>query len=240
MAGHSKWANIKHRKGKADRIKGKIFSRITKEIITAVKHNGMDPKTNTRLRLAIQKAKEANMPSENIERNIKKAGQADQQAFDEVVYEIYGHAGVGIIVQALTDNKNRTASDLRIAMNKKGGVLATPGGVVFNFDKKGVLCIAREQIEEEALFSLAMQLDIEDFEAAEEGYTIVTSVEAFISVKEALQKENITLLSAEIGYLPKIVIDCEKEALDQNLELIEWLEQIDDVDAVFHNMKEGS
>ena len=126
MAGHSKWANIKYRKGKADAKKGKVFSRLAKEIISAVKQGGPDPKSNTKLRLVIQKAKVANFPSDNVERNIKKASSSDQADFQEVTYELYGHGGVGIIVDAMTDNKNRTASDMRIATNKKGLYLYAP------------------------------------------------------------------------------------------------------------------
>ena len=137
MAGHSKWANIKHKKERADSKKGKIFSRITKEIISAVKQGGPDPKSNAKLRLVLQKAKAANLPGENIERNIKKATSQDQADFFEITYELYGHGGVGIIVEAMTDNKNRTASDMRIATNKRGGSVASPGSVAFNFDRKG-------------------------------------------------------------------------------------------------------
>src|SRR5271157_288814 len=127
MSGHSKWANIKHRKDRADQKKGKIFSRIMKEIISAVKHGGPDQKSNSKLRIAILKAKEANLPNENIERNIKKASSADQQDFEDVTYELYGYGGVGIIVEAMTDNKNRLASEIRIATNKCGGTIAMPG-----------------------------------------------------------------------------------------------------------------
>ena len=142
MAGHSKWANIKHKKERADAKKGKVFSRIIKGLISAVKQGGPDPKSNAKLRAAIQKAKAANLPADNIERNIKKASNVDQSDYTEMTYEIYGHGGVGIIVLAMTDNKNRTASDMRIATNKKGGAIASPGSVMFNFDKKGVIQIA--------------------------------------------------------------------------------------------------
>ena len=135
MAGHSKWANIKHRKARADAKKGKEFTRVTKEIITAVKVGGPDPEANPRLRLALQKAKVVNLPKDNIERNIKKASSADQSNYEEITYELYGHGGVGIIVEIMTDNKNRTSSDIRIATNKRGGSIASPGSVAFNFDK---------------------------------------------------------------------------------------------------------
>ena len=152
MAGHSKWANIKHRKGRADLIKGKIFSRIIKEIITAVKLGGPDPKSNSRLRLVILKAREANMPSENIERNIKKASSAEQADYSEFTYEMYGYGGVGMILDIMTDNKNRISSDVRIAMNKKGGTLASPGAVAYNFDQKGVIQVLKKNANEDELF----------------------------------------------------------------------------------------
>ena len=154
MAGHSKWANIKHRKDRSDRKKGKIFSRIMKEVISAVKQGGSDPKTNSKLRAAIDKAKEANVPNENIERNIKKASSSDQQDFVEITYELYGYGGVGIIVEGMTDNKNRIASDIRIATNKCGGTIATPGAVAYNFDRKGVIRIPKANTKEDDLFML--------------------------------------------------------------------------------------
>jgi len=135
MAGHSKWANIKHKKGRADAKKGKLFSRIAKEIISAVKVGGPDPKANTRLRLALEKAKASNVPKEIIERNIKKASSSDQADYHEMTYELYGHGGVGILVEIMTDNKNRTASDMRIATNKRGGSIASPGSVAFSLLK---------------------------------------------------------------------------------------------------------
>ena len=164
MAGHSKWANIKHRKGRADAIKGKIFSRLTKEIISAVKQGGPDPKSNTRLRIVIQKARAANLPNDNIERNIKKATSADQADYTEMTYELYGHGGVGIIAEVMTDNKNRISSDMRIATNKKGGTVATPGSVSFNFDRKGVIQVLKKNAVEDELFLAATEAGAEDFE----------------------------------------------------------------------------
>ena len=164
MAGHSKWANIKHKKGRADALKGKAFSRIAKEIISAVKQGGSDPKSNSRLRLAVQKARAANMPNDNVDRNIKKAGSADQADFAEVTYELYGYNGVGIIVEILTDNKNRTASDIRIATNRRGGTIASPGSVMFNFDRKGVIQVLKKDVSEDDLFMAVTEAGAEDFE----------------------------------------------------------------------------
>lgn len=236
MAGHSKWANIKHRKGRADAIKGKAFSRVTKEIITAVKLGGPDPKSNTRLRLAIVKAREVNMPSDNIERNIKKASSSDQAAFSEVTYELYGHGGVGLIVEIMTDNKNRTSSDIRIALNKRGGTQASPGAVAFNFDHKGVIQVPKAAIKEDDLFMLVSEAGADDFEAEDEFYMITTAPDRLFQVKEAIEKLGIKPELAELQYIPKNLIECSPEVQKSNFDLIEWLEALDDVDAVYHNM----
>lgn len=236
MAGHSKWANIKHRKEKSDAQKGKVFSRLAKEIISAVKLGGPDPKANARLRLAIQKAKVANMPSENIDRNIKKASSADQENYESVTYEIYGYGGVGIFVEAMTDNKNRTASDVRIALNKRGGTLAQPNAVAFNFDRKGVIQVKKEGIEEEKLFEIAIESGAEDFEMAPEGAFIVTDPQELYAVKESAEEKGLLCESAEIEMIAKNGIECDDEAKKANLALIEWLENIDDVESVYHNM----
>ncbi len=237
MAGHSKWANIKHRKGKADAIKGKAFSRVTKEIITAVKLGGPDPKSNTRLRFAVQKAREVNMPSDNIERNIKKASSSDQAAYSDVTYELYGYGGVGLIVEIMTDNKNRTSSDIRIALNKRGGTQANPGAVAFNFDHKGVIQVPKSAIKEDDLFMLVSEAGADDFEVEEDFYMITTPPDQLFQVKEAIEKLGIKPELAELQQIPKNWIECSPEDQKANLELIEWLEALDDVDAVYHNMK---
>ena len=237
MAGHSKWANIKHRKERADAKKGKVFSRVTKEIISAVKQGGADPKSNAKLRLAIQKAKEANLPSENIERNIKKASSPDQADYVPVTYELYGYGGVGIIVEIMTDNKNRTASDIRIATNKRGGTIASPGAVTFNFDRKGVIRIEKDKGEEDPLFMAATEAGAEDFSEGEEGFVILTAPEDLFEVKEKLLAQGIPIDEGQIEMIPKTYVDCDEETAKANLALIEWLEDLDDVDAVYHNMK---
>lgn len=237
MAGHSKWANIKHRKGRADLIKGKIFSRIIKEIITAVKLGGPDPKSNSRLRLVMLKAREANMPSENIERNIKKASSADQADFSEFTYEMYGYGGVGMILDIMTDNKNRISSDIRIAMNKKGGTLASPGAVAYNFDQKGVIQVLKKNAKEDDLFLAVTEAGADEFESEEEMYIIITPPDKLFQVKEAIDKMGIKCESADLERIPKVSIECSPEDQKANLELIEWLEGLDDVDAVHHNMR---
>jgi YebC/PmpR family DNA-binding regulatory protein len=238
MAGHSKWANIKHRKERSDKQKGKIFSRLAKEIISAVKVGGPDAKSNPRLKLAIQKAKTANFPNENIERNIKKAVSGEQENYESVTYEIYGHGGVGLIVEVLTDNKNRTASDMRIAINKKGGTIATPGSVAFNFDRKGVIQIEKKGQDEEMLFTHAIEAGAEDFESTEEGFMVITDPTELFAVKEKLDVSLIEVSEADIQMLPKTLVACDADARTSNLALIEWIEDLDDVDAVYHNMEE--
>lgn len=236
VAGHSKWANIKHKKARADAKKGKAFSRVTKEIITAVKLGGPDPESNPRLRLALDKAKEVNLPKENIERNIKKASSADQADFEEITYELYGHGGVGIIVEVMTDNKNRSASDIRIATNKRGGSIASPGSVAYNFDKKGLVQVPKEAISEDDLFLAASDAGADDFDTDEESYIITTPPDKLYEVKGAIDALNLKS-EAELTMIPKLYIECDDATQEANLALIEWLEESDDVDNVYHNMR---
>lgn len=240
MAGHSKWANTKFRKGRADAAKGKIFTRITKEIISAVKQAGSDPKSNSKLRLAIEKARAANMPNDNVERNIKKASSADQSDYYEMTYELYGHNGVGIIVEIMTDNKNRAASEIRIATNKKGGSIASPGAVSFNFDRKGVIQVLKKGVSEDDLFLIATDAGAEDFDPADEHFMIITAPDQLYEVKEKIESKGIKCQEANLEMIPKSYISCPPEAAKANMELIEWLENLDDVDEVFHNMTEES
>lgn len=234
MAGHSKWANIKYKKEKSDKQKGKIFSRIAKEIISAVKTGGSDPKANSRLKLAIQQAKSANMPSENIERNIKKASSQDQTDFFSITYEFYGYAGVGLIVEAMTDNKNRLSSDMRIATNKKGGTIASPGSVTFNFERKGLLQVDKALVEEQ-VFVAAIDAGAENFEVAEQ-YMVLTDPQEVVTVKEKLEAANIPILEMSLEWIPKNLVATDEEAKTANFELIKYLEDLDDVTSVYHNM----
>ncbi len=238
MAGHSKWANIKHKKGRADALKGKAFSRIAKEIISAVKQGGSDPKSNSRLRLAVQKARAANMPNDNVDRNIKKAGSADQADFAEVTYELYGYNGVGIIVEILTDNKNRTASDIRIATNRRGGTIASPGSVMFNFDRKGVIQVLKKDVSEDDLFMAVTEAGAEDFEASDGAYYVTTPPELLFQVKEKIEALGITCDESTLEMIPKTTIECGDGDKAKNVALVEWLEDLDDVDSVYHNMDE--
>lgn len=236
MAGHSKWANIKHRKGKADAKKGKAISRAAKEIISAVKLGGPDPKSNPRLRLALLKAKDANVPNEVVERNIKKASSADQADFLEMTYELYGHGGVGIIVDIMTDNKNRISSDMRIATNKRGGTVATPGAVMFNFERKGIIQVQKKHAVEDELFMASTDAGAQDFEVVDDMYIITTDPVDLYAVKESVEKLGFRSDETSLDMIPKVYVDCDEETVKSNLALIDWLEELDDVDAVFHNM----
>lgn len=236
MAGHSKWANIKHRKERSDKQKGKMFSRLAKEIISSVKQGGADPKSNPRLRLAIQKAKIANFPNDNIERNIKKATSGEQENYESITYEIYGYGGVGVIVEVMTDNKNRAASDMRIAINKRGGTIASPGSVAFNFDRKGVIQIEKKGQNEDKLFNDAIEAGAEDFESSDEGFMVITDPTELYAVKEKLDAHGVESSEADIQMLPRTLVACDEETRTSNLALIEWIEDLDDVDTVYHNM----
>jgi len=238
MAGHSKWANIKRQKEKTDAKRGKIFSRISKEIINAIKLGGStDPKINNRLRIAIQHAKAANFPSDNIDRVIKKASASDQELYHEFQYELYGHEGVGIILDIMTNNKNRIASEIRVATNKRGGSVAVPGAVSFNFERKGVILFTKNHALEEELFTTAIDAGADDFSSDEESFIILTSPQNFYDVKTAVENLGLQADSATIEMIPKSFIEVSQEGREANLALLDWLESIDDVDALYHNMK---
>lgn len=236
MAGHSKWANIKHRKDRADKQKGKIFSRVAKEIISAVKQGGPDLKTNSRLKLAIQKAKAANVPNDIIERNIKKAGSTDQSDFFEITYELYGHGGVGIIVDIMSDNKNRTSADMRIATNKRGGTVAMPGAVAYNFDRKGIIQVSKESGPEEKLFELTIEAGADDFDPEGEAFIVITPPELLYQIKEVIEAAGYSVLETTLDMIPKVSVTPDEENRKANEALIAWIEDLDDVDAVYHNM----
>jgi len=237
MAGHSKWANIKHRKSKADALKGKLFTRISKEIINAVKLGGPDPKANPRLRLALQKAKEANVPNDNVERVIKRATSSDEEAYQELQYELYGYGGVGIILDAMTNNKNRTASDIRTVISKKGGSIAHPGAVSFNFDRKGVIYILKKNAIEDELFLAVSDAGAEDFSSDDEHFIVTCDPLKLLQIKEAIEHMKVPCKEASVEMIPKSYMECSDEDMKSNTALIDALEDLDDVDSVFHNMK---
>jgi YebC/PmpR family DNA-binding regulatory protein len=195
-----------------------------------------DPKVNNRLRIAIAHAKEVNFPSENIDRVIKKASSDSQDSYHEMQYELYGHGGVGIILDVMTDNKNRIATDIKIATNKRGGTVAVPGAVAFNFDRKGVIVISRQHAVEDQLFAAATDAGAEDFSVEDDCFVITTEPVDLFVVKDAIEKLGFRVDDASIQMLPKNSIEVDEETARANMALVDWLESIDDVDAVYHNM----
>lgn len=242
MSGHSKFANIKHKKEKNDAAKGKIFTIIGRELAVAVKEGGPDPNNNSRLRDVIAKAKANNMPNDTIDRGIKRAaGDAGSVNYEHVTYEGYGPSGIAIIVEALTDNKNRTASNVRNAFTKGNGSLGTTGCVSYMFEQKGQIIIDREECEMEAddLMMLALDAGAEDFSEEDDSFEVLTSPDDFSAVREALEKENIPMAQAEVTMIPQNYVTLTDENdikyLNRTLDL---LDDDDDVQAVYHNWDE--
>jgi YebC/PmpR family DNA-binding regulatory protein len=236
MSGHSKWSSIKHKKAAVDAKRGKVFSKLVKEIIVAARDGGPNPETNARLRTAIDSAKAANMPSANIEKAVKKgSGELEGVHYEDVTYDAYGPGGVAILVQILTDNKNRTASEMRNIFSKRGGSIAGVGAVSWIFNKKGVLRIAREKADEEELFLLATDAEAEDFRTDSDAYELVFSPEHFENAKQQLQGEGIEFDMAAITFLPKNTVRVEGKEAQQLLALMEELEEHDDVQNIYSN-----
>ena len=214
MAGHSKFANIKHKKARNDAARGKIFTKLGREIAVAVKEGGPDPENNSRLKDIIAKAKSNNMPNDTIDRNIKKAaGESDSVNFEAIIYEGYGPNGTAIIVEALTDNKNRTASNVRSAFTKGNGNIGTPGCVSFMFDKVGQIIIDKNEWKEsgDELMMEALDLGADDFVEEEDSFEIITSPESFSQVREGLEKLNIPMVQAEVTMLPQTYVELTRE-----------------------------
>ena len=242
MSGHSKFANIKHKKEKNDAAKGKIFTIIGREIAVAVKDGGADPNNNSKLRDVIAKAKANNMPNDTIERGIKKAaGDLGSVNYENNTYEGYGPSGVAIIVETLTDNKNRTAANVRSAFTKGNGSIGTTGCVSFMFDKKGQIIIDREECDMEAddLMMMALDAGAEDFVEEEDSFEIITAPEDFSAVREALEKESVPMTEAEVTMLPQTYVTLTKEEDIKNLtRILDLLDEDDDVQNVYHNWDE--
>ena len=240
MSGHSKFANIKHKKEKNDAAKGKIFTRLGKEILVAVKEGGPDPNNNSKLRDVIAKAKSNNMPNDNIERSIKKAaGDSNAANFTSITYEGYGPNGTAIIVETLTDNKNRTASNVRNAFTKGGGNVGTPGCVSFMFDTKGQILVAKEdcKMESDDLMMLAIDAGAEDFlDEDEDAYEILTAPDDCGAVREALESEGVVLLQAEVTMIPQTWVELtDANDIKQMNKILDLLDDDDDVQNVYHN-----
>jgi YebC/PmpR family DNA-binding regulatory protein len=241
MAGHSKWKNIQHRKNAQDAKRGKIFMKLAKDIYLAAKNGGGDVSTNAALRSVIEKAKAANMPNENIERAIKKAtGGLEGGNYEEIIYEGYGPGGVAVMVSCLTNNKNRTASNVRLAFSKNGGNLGESGCVSYMFDRKGYLAIDREevQIDEDDLMLLAIEAGAEEIETSEEAYEIFTDPDSFEQVKEALETNGITPTDAEITMIPQTYTQLSDDLKAKMEKMLDMLEEDDDVQDIYHNWDE--
>ena len=242
MSGHSKFAKIKHKKEKNDAAKGKIFTIIGREIAVAVKEGGPDPNNNFKLATVIAKAKANNMPNDTIERGIKKAaGEGGNVNYEYITYEGYGPSGIAIIVDTLTDNKNRTAANVRAAFTKGGGNVGTPGCVSFMFDKKGQIIVDKEETDLSAddLMMTALDAGAEDFNEEEDSYEILTAPEDFTAVREALEKENVKMAEADITKLPDTYVELDDEEAIKNLnKTLDLLEEDDDVQQVYHNWDE--
>jgi YebC/PmpR family DNA-binding regulatory protein len=238
LAGHSKWAQIKHKKAQVDAKKGKVFTKIVKEISIAARLGGGDPASNPRLRNAIEKAKEVNMPNENIKRAIMKGtGELPGTSYEEAFYEGYGPGGVAILIEVLTDNKNRTGSEIRHLITKYGGNLGEAGCVSWMFEKKGYILVDKASIDEDTLMSAALEAGVEDMrnDPKEDSYEIITSPENMLSVKKNLESSGINISLAEITMLPKNYVTLDEKNSEQVLKLIEILEDHDDVQNVYTN-----
>ena len=242
MSGHSKFANIKHKKEKNDAAKGKVFTVIGRELAVAVKEGGPDPANNSKLRDVIAKAKANNMPNDTIDRGIKKAaGDANSVNYELLTYEGYGPNGVAIIVDALTDNKNRTAANVRSAFTKGNGNVGAQGSVSFMFDKKGQIVIGKEDCDKDPdeLMMLALDAGAEDFAEEEDSYEVITAPEDFSQVREALEKEWIQMLEADVTMIPQTWVELtEEEDIKRMNRLLDLLDDDDDVQAVYHNWDE--
>ncbi|MGB9731124.1 MULTISPECIES: YebC/PmpR family DNA-binding transcriptional regulator [Calditerrivibrio] len=237
MAGHSKWANIKHRKAAQDAKKGKIFTKIAKELTVAAKiGQSGDPEFNPRLRLALDKAKAANMPKDNVERAIKKGlGEGDGSNYEDVIYEGYGPGGVAILIQALTDNKNRTVAEVRSTLTKRGGSMGEAGCVSWMFDKKGVINVPKDAVDEDTLMMIAIDSGAEDVVSNDDGYEVITDPSSYETVKKAIESNNIKIEYAEITMRPKNTIELSGEEAEKTMALLEALEDLDDVQEVYSN-----
>ena len=236
MSGHSKWHNIQAKKGKADAARGKIFTKLGRELLIAVKEGGPDPAGNSKLKNVISKCKAANMPNDTINNAIKKASSSNEN-YEEITYEGYGPNGVAVIVEASTDNKNRTAADVRHVFDRAGGNLGTTGCVSYMFNKKGILIIdkAETELSEDDIMMLALDAGAEDFEAEEEIYTVTTSPEDFSKVREALENEGLSFVEASVQMVPTTYVALDEKAQERMEKLLDNLDELDDVMNVYHN-----
>jgi len=236
MSGHNKWSSIKHKKGAADAKRGKIFSRLIKEITVAARMGGGDPNANPRLRAAISTAKNENMPKDNIERAIKKGtGELEGVNYDEVVYEGYAPGGAAVLVECLTDNKNRAVAEVRHIFSKAGGNLGENGCVAWMFDKKGLIVITKDKADEDQLMEIAIDAGAEDVNDEGDSFEVITDIGDFESVKEAIEKSSIETELAEISMIPQNMLALQGKEAEQTIRLMDALEDCDDVQKVYTN-----
>ena len=240
MSGHSKWHNIQAKKGKADAARGKIFTKLGRELLIAVKEGGPDPAGNSKLKNVIAKCKAANMPNDTINNAIKKASSSNEN-YEEITYEGYGPSGVAVIVEAATDNKNRTAADVRHVFDKAGGNLGTTGCVSYMFNKKGVIVIEKDstEMDEDELMMLALDTGAEDFQSYDEVYEITTAPNDFSQVREKLEESGLEFLEASVQMVPTTTVKLDEKATEKMERLIEKLEELDDVSNIYHNWDEN-
>jgi YebC/PmpR family DNA-binding regulatory protein len=237
MSGHSKWHNIQAKKGKADAKRGKIFTKIGKEIVVAAKNGGSNPDANAKLRDVIAKAKAANMPNDTINRAIKKAtGELSAVNYETIIYEGYGPEGIAVIVECLTENKNRTAGNVRYAFSKQGGNMGTVGCVGFMFQSKGEIIIEKtDSVDEDELMMMALDAGAEDFVAEDEVFIVTTTPEDFGTVREALESNGIEFLEADVKMIPDLYTEVSEEVATKIQKMLDVLEEDDDVQNVYHN-----
>jgi YebC/PmpR family DNA-binding regulatory protein len=236
MSGHSKWASIKHSKGKADKQRSKVFSKLSKEISVAAKLGDKDPAMNPRLRSAIQAARSANMPKDNIERAIDKSSANNENNFENLRYEGFGPDKIAVIVEALTDNKNRTASNIRTIFQKSGGNLGTQGSASHNFNQLGIIKIDKKEISDEQIFELAIESGADEYISHEDFHEIQCPMNEIYTVKKNLEKTIANFISTEIEWVPLNSADVEKDKMESAIEFLEALEDDDDVQNVYSNI----
>ena len=238
MAGHSKWANIKHRKAASDAKRGKVFTRIAKELTIAARDGGGDPDTNPRLRLVMQQARAANMPNDNIDRAIKRGtGELEGQTLEQIMLEGYGPGGIGILIECVTDNRNRTVADVRHALSRNGGSMADAGSVAWNFSRKSVIAIDKEGKDEEEVLMAVIDAGAEDVKEEEETFDVYAEPENFDSVREAVESAGYEIKEAKLAFVPNQSVELTGDEVTSALKLLDALDDQDDVQNVFSNVE---
>ncbi len=238
MAGHSKWANIKHRKAASDAKRGKVFTRIAKELTIAARDGGGDPDTNPRLRLVMQQARAANMPNDNIDRAVKRGtGELEGQTLEQIMLEGYGPGGIGILIECVTDNRNRTVADVRHALSRNGGSMADAGSVAWNFSRKSVIAVDKEGKDEEEILMAVIDAGAEDVKEEEETFEVYAEPENFDAVREAVESAGYDIKEAKLAFVPSQSVELSGDEAAQAMKLLDALDDQDDVQNVFSNVE---